>query len=144
MEKWSLLSLICYCRNVSNFFSSSKELTSSPSECPPWCRCKCQALPFPKGNPSSVTAANLWLDCRALMLSGLPQIHVTGPRWELSLFIYRKYPARAFLPPPLFPSFLLSPLKVSAAVFVTEVMQISRMSPQTSGKTLMYISLVQA
>lgn len=59
MEKWSLLSLICDGRDVSNFFSSSKELTSSPNECPPWCKCKCQALPFPKGNPSSVTAANL-------------------------------------------------------------------------------------
>lgn len=59
---------------------------------------------------------SFWWDCRALLLSELLQVHLREPN-DNCLFICRKYPARAFWAPLLLPSFLLSPLTPSRAVF---------------------------
>lgn len=132
MEKWSLLLFISYRTSVPTFFSSNKDHTPSPSQCPPpqW-RDKSQEVAFLKGNPSTIAVGLL------VGLQGPPAVAATSssPN-DNRLFIYRKYPARAVWAPLLFLSCLLSPLTLSRAVFVIAVMQI----PKADGRTLMSIS----
>lgn len=144
MGKWSLLLLICYWISASNFFSGDKELASNLSEHPPHRRCKSQALPFSKGKPSSATAANLLAG-----LQGPPATRATSDLcYEHKLRTKTLYLSKAssqslLNPHMLFPSFLLSPLKLSLVVFPIEVVLIWKMSPQASGKTLMYITIAR-